>query len=120
MEEEKEIMTGPFRGEIWLAELNPIRGHEQGGKRPVLVISANPLNDSPADLVIALPITTTLRGIPFHVLVNPPEGGLKVPSAVLCEAIRSISKERCLTKWGRVSLGTLFHVEDRLRILLGL
>lgn len=113
-------MISPLRGEIWLAELNPVRGHEQGGRRPVLVISADPLNDSPADLVIALPLTTTLRGIPFHVLVNPPEGGLKVPSAVLCEAIRSISKNRCLKRWGGISLQTLFQVEDRLRILLNL
>ncbi|MBI1976494.1 MAG: type II toxin-antitoxin system PemK/MazF family toxin [Candidatus Omnitrophica bacterium] len=113
-------MTSILRGEIWLADLSPIRGHEQAGRRPVLVISDDLFNEGPAGLVVVLPITTTIRGIPLHVTLQPPEGGLKTTSAVLCEAIRSISKERCLKKWGRVPIETLFQVEDRLKILLGL
>ena len=113
-------MTSILRGEIWLADLNPIRGHEQAGRRPVLVISDDLFNEGPAGLVVVLPITTTLRRIPLHVTIHPPEGGLKTTSAVLCEAIRSISNERCLKKWGLVSIETLFQIEDRLKILLGL
>lgn len=113
-------MNPIFRGEVWLADLNPIRGHEQAGRRAVLVISDDLFNEGPAGLVVVLPITTTLRGIPLHITLHPPEGNLKTPSAVLCEAIRSISKERCLKKWGEISLKTLFQVEDRLRILLNL
>lgn len=108
------------RGEIWLADLNPVRGHEQAGRRPVLVVSVDPFNQSRADLVVVIPITSTLRPIPFHVVVQPPEGGLTNPSALLCEAVRSISKDRLVTRWGTVSPASMSQVEDRLRILLRL
>ena len=108
------------RGDIWLADLNPLRGHEQAGGRPVLVVSVDPFNQSRADLVVVIPITSTLRPIPFHVVVQPPEGGLTNPSALLCEAVRSISKDRLVTRWGTVSPASMSQVEDRLRILLRL
>jgi mRNA interferase MazF len=50
----------------------------------------------------------------------PPQGGLIVESAALCEAVRSISKERLLKRLGLVSGETLELVDDRLRILLRL
>ena len=108
------------RGDIWLADLNPVRGHEQAGHRPVLIVSVDAFNQSRADLVVVIPITSTLRPIPFHVVVQPPEGGLTNPSALLCEAVRSISKDRLVTRWGTVSPATMSQVEDRLRILLRL
>ena len=108
------------RGEIWLADLNPVRGHEQAGRRPVLIVSVGAFNQSRADLVVVIPITSTLRSIPFHVVVQPPEGGLTNPSALLCEAVRSISKDRLVTRWGTVSPASMSQVEDRLRILLRL
>lgn len=114
--------TGPAatRGDIWLADLNPVRSHEQAGRRPVLVISEDIFNQSRADLVVVVPITSTLRNIPFHVVVHPPEGGLTNRSALLCEAVRSISKDRLIVRWGSVSPGTMAEVEDRLRTLMGL
>jgi len=110
----------PGRGEVWLADLNPVRGHEQASLRPVVVFSVDRFNQSRADLVVVVPITSTLRNIPFHVVVQPPEGGLTQPSAILCEAVRSISKDRLVHRWGRLSPTTLDAVADRLRILLDL
>ena len=110
----------PLKGEIWLADLNPVRGHEQAGRRPVLVVSVDPFNQSRADLVVIIPMTSTLRNIPFHVVVQPPEGGLTNSSALLCEAVRSVSKDRLITRRGSVLRGTMAEVEDRLRVLLGL
>ena len=95
-------MTPPYRGDIWLADLAPTRGHEQSGRRPVLVISDDVFNQGPAELVIVLPLTSTYRGMPVHVPITPPEGGLKTPSVILCDAIRSIAKERLLWRWGSV------------------
>jgi mRNA interferase MazF len=114
--------TGPAaaRGDIWLADLNPVRGHELAGRRPVLVVSVDPFNQCRADLVVIIPITSTLRNIPFHVVVQPPEGGLTNTSAVLCEAVRSISKDRLITRWGSLLPATMAMVEDRLRVLMGL
>ncbi len=113
-------MTAPARGEIWIADLNPTRGREQAGRRPVLVVSEDLLNQGPADLVIVLPLTSTLRPIPSHIRITPPEGGLKVESAVLCEAIRSISRSRLVQRWGEVSVEVMESIEDVLRILLRL
>ena len=113
-------MIGPARGEIWLAGLHPTRGHEQAGRRPVLVISEDVFNSGPADLVIVLPLTSTVRPIPSHIRLIPPEGGLKTKSAVLCEAIRSISKDRLAERWGAVTAAKMQEIEDVLRILMRL
>lgn len=110
----------PRRGEIWLADLSPVRGHEQAGRRPVLIVSVDVFNAGRADLVVILPITSTIRPVPFHVEVQPPEGGLTNRSSILCEAVRSIAKDRLLVKWGVVTPATMRLVEDRLRILLNL
>lgn len=111
----------PLRGEIWSAALDPTRGHEQAGARPVLILSNNIFNQGPADLVFVAPLTRTDRRVPLHVPVDPPEGGLTSRSYVLTDHARSISKERLGdAPWGRVSAQTLAEVEDRLRVLLDL
>ena len=110
----------PSRGEIWLVNLDPTEGREQADSRPALVVSVDLFNHGPAELAAVLPITTTRRGIPFHVQVDPPEGGLARESFVKCEDIRSVSTGRLKRRFGRVSPRTMETVEDRLRILLGL
>ncbi len=87
-------MANPSRGEIWTADFSPTIGREQAGLRPCLIVSADGLNRSRAELVIVLPITSKAKGIPSHVEVNPPEGGLTVRSFIKCEDIRSISTTR--------------------------
>jgi mRNA interferase MazF len=108
------------RGDVWLADLNPTRGHEQAGQRPVVIVSDDLFNRGPAGLVIVLPVTSTIRTIPSQIVVDPPEGGLKNRSAILCEAVRSISVERLRTRWGRLRPGSIAAVEDCLRILMRL
>jgi mRNA interferase MazF len=71
-------------------------------------------------LVVVVPLTTVDKGIPLHVRVDPPEGGLKQPSFAKCEDIRSVSKDRLVRSWGEVMPATMYAVEDRLRILLEL
>jgi mRNA interferase MazF len=93
----------PIRGEIWFADLDPVRGHEQGGPRPVLVITRDSYNRGPSGLIVVLPLTTTHRGVPIHVPILPPEGGISRPSVILCDA---------------VSPATLAAVESHLRSLL--
>ncbi len=113
-------MPQPSRGEIWLVNLNPTRGHEQAGIRPGLVVSIDLFNHGPAGLVVLLPLTTQDKGIPFHLEVNPPEGGLSAKSFIKCEDIRSVAKERLSRQLGTVSSTTMVAVEDRMRILLDL
>lgn len=110
----------PCRGEVWLLNLNPVQGREQAGSRPALVISVDQFNHGPAELVVVLPITSRYKGIPLHVGLTPPEGGVKRASFIKCEDVRSVSIERFARRLGRVSTATLMAVEDRLRILMGL
>ncbi len=114
------MAVAPSRGEVWLADLNPTRGHEQRGIRPVLVVSEDAFNYGPAGLAIVLPLTRTYRGLPIHVEVNPPDGGVRDRSFVMCEAIRSVSKDRLIQLWGRLPPATMADVGDRLAILLDL
>ena len=113
-------MAEPRRGEIWLADLHPTRGREPTGRRPALVLPVDFFNAGPADLIVVLPFTSTERGIPLHVRVRKGDGGIKNDSTILCEAIRSISKDRLISKWGALSQEAIAEVEDRLRILLDL
>ncbi len=110
----------PSRGEIWLVDLNPTRGHEQAGVRPGLVASVDLFNHGPAGLTVVLPLTTRDRGIPLHVGLEPPEGGVRQQSFIKCEDARSVASERLMERWGTVSQDTLLAVGDRLRILLEL
>jgi mRNA interferase MazF len=120
----EEVMADPKRGEIWLVDLGTGRGHEQAGRRPVLTVSDDAFNAGLSGLVMIVPLTSKVKkskNIPAHVPVDPPEGGLKTPSILLCDQLRSISRDR-LSKaaWGSVSDVTLAEVEKALRLLLGL
>ena len=113
-------MARASRGEIWNANLNPTRGQEIHGKRPCLVVSVDDFNHGPARLAVVLPLTTKETGIPWHVRIDPPEGGATKPAFIKCEQPRCITFERLAGYRGPVSPETMREVEDRLRILLAL
>lgn len=110
----------PNRGDIWSVNLEPTKGHEQGGERPCLIISVDSFNSSPAELVVVIPITSKNKNIPLHVEINPPEGGLSKVSYAKCEDIRSISKSRLQKYWGKLESNNLVEVERRLKLLLAI
>lgn len=113
-------MAQILRGEVWLVDLSPVRGREQAGTRPSLIVSVDRFNQSAATLAICLPITSKDKKIPFHVSIDPPEGGLTAKSFIKCEDVRSLSSERLIKRLGSVSAETMNQVEARLRILMGL
>jgi len=110
----------PSRGDVVMVDLDPTIGHEQGGQRPALVVSDDSLNRSPAGLAIVAPITGTDRGIPAHVRVAAPEGGLAKASVVMVDQIRTISRRRIARRLGAVSQSTMSQVDERLRLVLSL
>lgn len=113
------IPPAPARGEIWDADLDPVRGHEQAGRHPVLIVSTDGFNYGPAALALVVPLTRMRRPIPSHIPIVPSEGGLIARSYALCEALRSISTDRLArAPRGRVSATTMAQVADVLRILL--
>jgi mRNA interferase MazF len=75
------------RTEVWMTDFGFGRGREQAGMRPSLIISHDGFNQSAAELVIVIPITSKAKGIRTHVKVKPPEGGLTMVSYVKCEDV---------------------------------
>ena len=117
-------MPDPYRGEIWLTDLGAGRGHEQSGQRPALVVSDDAFNSGLAGLVMVVPLTSKIaksRNIPAHIPIMPSEGGIKTASALLCDQLRTISKDRLGKKpWGSVLPATMANVDQVLRLLLRL
>jgi mRNA interferase MazF len=84
------------------------------------VVSVDRFNHGPAELAVVIPVTSRHKGVPWHVCLVPPEGGVKQECFIKCEDVRSVSTGRFSRRWGLVSPDTMGEVEDRLRILMGL
>ncbi|HEX9269994.1 MAG TPA: type II toxin-antitoxin system PemK/MazF family toxin [Candidatus Limnocylindria bacterium] len=108
------------RGEVWRVDFDPVRGHEQGRQRPAVVVSPNAFTAGPAALLVVCPVATRERRIRFHVRIEPPEGGLRADSFVLCDQLRTVSTVRLISRLGAVAAPSLAAIDDRLRILLDL
>jgi mRNA interferase MazF len=105
------------QGEVWFADLEPTRGRERAGRRPVLVISVDQLGGGPSELAIVVPLTATRRPSPLYVPLEPPEGGVREPSHAMPEMVRSLWRGRLVERRGRVGPATLKTVIGRVRLL---
>ncbi len=112
--------AAPSRGDIWIVDLDPTKGHETSGERRALVISVNELNHGPAGLAVVLPITTKDKGIVTHVKVPAGGAGQTKDGFIKCEEVRSISLDRFKGRTGMVDRATLDAVMQRIALLLGL
>src|SRR5437588_7443251 len=93
--------TTASRTQVWLTSFDPVKGHEQGGTRPSVIVSSNFLNHGPAKMVIVVPMTKKdYRLRQMHVEIQPPEGGLTLISYAMTEQTRSISTDRLLHPLG--------------------
>ena len=104
--------------EIWLVNLNPIKGSEQAGTRPVLVVSGNLMNKH-LNVVICCPLTSKIKNYKGNIILTPDKNNnLTVPSEVMTFHIRSISKERLIKKIGEVSNSELNELKQYLDDIL--
>lgn len=117
------------RGDIYFADMDPVRGREQAGRRPVLVVSADALNRQ--DLVVTIVTGTTAkpgaRAYGTNVLVPSAESGLPRDTVFLCFQIRSVDPVRFLDpewnsarKAGRLGPARMAEVSAALRRALDL
>ena len=82
--------SSPRPWEVWWANLDPARGHEQRGRRPVIVVGSALACSLPSGLVVVIPTTTTSFSVPYRVEVSlDPER----TSYAMCEQIKSISAD---------------------------
>ena len=114
------MVVTPQRGDIWLTDLDPTRGREQAGVRPALVLSVDLFNTGPSRLAMIVPLTRRDRGVPAHVVVTPPEGGLAASSFILTDQLRTVTHERLLRRLGTVEPTTLASTLDWVSRFLGL
>jgi len=111
-------MARILRGEIRWADLNPVRGHEQAGARPILVLSHDVFNDR-SGTVIAMALTSQepRAGFPLSLQLRTPR--LPKSSWVKTSQIRTLSTERIGRRLGRVSEEELAEVLEGLFELIG-
>ena len=108
------------RGEIYYADLNPVVGSEQGGIRPVLILQNEVGNwFSPTVIVAAMTARGGKAHLPTHVPVGT-DSGLRRPSLVLAEQVRTIDKSRLLERVGMLPPGKPEQVDRALRISFAL
>jgi mRNA interferase MazF len=99
-------VTTPAQRDVWVAQLDPIAGHEQAGTRPVVVISRDAFNAAGWRLCVCVPLTTRDRGSPLHVQIEPPEGGVRSTSYALVDQVRSLDRSRLIERWGVIDHDT--------------
>src|SRR6266496_4804170 len=109
------------RGEVWLADLNPIRGSEQAGIRPILIFQNDAINTF-TTTAVTIPFTTNLRraALPSCVRVVAGEGGLASDSVALCHQLRVLDTTRLIRRLGSVNRQTMLAVERCVLFTLGI
>jgi mRNA interferase MazF len=106
-----------LRGEIYWADLNPVRGREQAGRRPVLILS-NDMFNRRSGTVIAMAITSQAQRAGFPLTFPLPSDKLSKPSWVKISQIRTISVERIGKRMGSVDSDELGQIVDGLLELI--
>lgn len=100
--------------EIWYTDLNPAKGSEQHGYRPVVIVSGNTMNKY-LQIVITCPLTTKIKAYKGNVILDPDKlNGLSNKSEVLTFHIRSISKNRLVKKIGTITTNQLSEIKQTL------
>jgi mRNA interferase MazF len=111
-------MARILRGDVRWAELDPVRGHEQAGRRPVLVLSHDVFNER-SGTVIAVALTSQEPRAGFPLTLESKAAGLTKRSWVKMSQIRTLSVDRIGTRIARTSEEELARVLDGLNEILG-
>lgn len=110
------------RGEVYDARLEPFEGSEQGGTRPVIIVSRDTINKY-SPVVVVVPCTSYQIGkrvYPTQVLIKAPDGGLTNNSIAMADQVRVLSKSRLLSLRGILSDQVILLVNQALLIALDL
>ena len=111
-------MAAILRGDVYWADLNPVRGREQAGLRPVLVLSQDIFNRR-SETVIAMAITSQPQRAGFPLALALPDGTLPKPSWVKISQVRTISIDRLGKRIGSMGPEDLNQVVNGLVELVG-
>lgn len=104
----------PDRGDIVWLDFSPIRGHEQGGRRPALVLSGREYN-AISKLAIVCPATSQIKGYPFEIQFKTKN----TSGVILADHIRNVDwAQRHADKIGAVSEAVVTEVQEYLKKLV--
>ena len=108
------------RGDVYLADLNPVKGSEQAGRRPVLIFQDDLLIAATLT-VLVIPFTTNLamRKLPTCVFVPAAETGLREDSVAICHQMRALDKHGLIERWGSLSSQRVADIERTVLRTLG-
>ena len=114
-------VTDCLRGEVYIANLDPVIGSEQGARRPVVIIQNDVGNKySPTTIVATVTSQVTPKIYPTEVRVKAGEGGLEKESSILLNQIKTIDKRRLESYVGKFSPTIMTKVDEAIKISLGL
>ncbi|MEK6833766.1 MAG: type II toxin-antitoxin system PemK/MazF family toxin [Nanoarchaeota archaeon] len=109
------------RGDIIIANFEPVKGSEQGGVRPALVIQNNISNEySPTTIIVPITSKRQLKNYVTNVPILSKDSKLKKDSLILCNQIRTIDKLRIKKIISRLDPYLMFQVDLAIKISLGL
>ncbi len=111
-------MARILRGEIRWADLNPVRGHEQAGNRPVLILSHDIFN-ARSGTVIAVALTSQPQTAGFPLTLELKVASLRKPTWAKISQIRTLSVERIGKRLGRIAPTDVAKVIEGLNEILG-
>jgi mRNA interferase MazF len=118
---ERQQITFPRRGEVYLVSFDPTLGAEIKKTRPAVILQNDIANRaSPITIVAAITSQFEEPLYPTEVLISAPEGGLQSDSVVLLNQIRSIDTQRLIRRLGKLKLETIGKVDRALILSLGL
>jgi mRNA interferase MazF len=107
-------------GDIWWVQFDPVRGSEQAGTRPGLVLQNDIGNRTSPTTIVAAITSQYRRPYPFQIEISPEESGLERPSLILLDQLRTVDKSR-LVRWvGRLSPNRMLNVERAIKRSLGM
>jgi len=110
-------MARVLRGDIMWADLDPVRGREQAGRRPVVILSHDVFNER-SGTVVAMAITSQPQKAGFPLTLELKRGKLPKPSWVKISQIRTLSSKRLGRKAGRVDPEDLELLVDGLNEII--
>lgn len=108
------------RGDIYYADLSPVVGSEQGGKRPVIVVQNNTGNEFSPTVIVAVLTSKLKKRLPTHIDIISGEGNLAMDSTVLLEQIKTIDKTRLKKYIGSVTEQKMGEINQAMLVSLGL
>ncbi len=109
-----------WRGDIHDIDLGRPIGHEPGLLRPAVVVSNDIVNNSPGELAVVVPVTSTAYGLRSHVEIDAGDSGLDRPSYARCDQIRVVSTRRFVARRGAAGPDEMYAIDEAVRFILDL